>query len=220
MKNPKMKKFNVSQLLINASCLLLGLYIGYMRNNCDSVIQAYHQEKREAFTNKSTEPNTFNEPLHITTTEPTLLAVTTTDQTTKRIPTPNKKINLKNSTEPKNFNQSIQELYQDSIHERYTGVKLESKNVKERALLSSKITVLAFCRDNESCEGLKGLRGMYPGLNISVASAPEVTNMNYNYLKYNFLGESKSKGDALNKMIGDVKTEYFLHLDSYHNAGQ
>ena len=83
--------------------------------------------------------------------------------------------------------------------------------VEDRELFASKVTVLSFCIDTESCSNLTQLHLHYPDIKVTVATKKDSV-IDVSAFADEHLGQFKNKGDALNALIGSVKTEYFLHL--------
>ena len=108
----------------------------------------------------------------------------------------------------------------DSIHSKYDSIKLDAALAKNRTLLATKVTVISYCSDEQAYDSLNSFASSYPSTRVLLASAKgskRGSAFNYTGDIYH-IGEFESKGDALNKLIETVETDYFLHLDSYHNV--
>jgi len=85
-------------------------------------------------------------------------------------------------------------------HELFVRQKLDFESAKDVDLFSSRVTVVTFCEDEHAIKNLNRISNVYPKVQILFGTREQLD----------------SKAEALNELIKRVDTEYFLHLDEYH----
>ena len=127
--------------------------------------------------------------------------------------------NNNNNNKNNNDNNNNEEIVpKDQIdHDEYAKHKLNKTMATDVKLFSEHVTVITFCENKHAFESLNEFIKLYPNTTVLTASPRNTDRTNVSPM-VKHVGEFSVRAEALNKLIGEVKTKYWLHLDTYHHV--